>query len=179
MKSLRELILLEDFKMCAPDRIVQSLNEQKVESLSAAAVLADEYTLTHKSVVLPWARAHSTSQPEDGETPTSSAGKPEVRECFYCRKPGHIIANCLALMKRQSNLTQLHELPPKGLGFVKAKRCDQQKLAQPDPCFQPFIFEAQVSLTDKLENPLEIHHGTQGHGWVTDHYSCQCFTIFF
>ena len=40
--SLRELILLEEFKKCLPDRIVVYLSEQKVSSLSSAAVLADE-----------------------------------------------------------------------------------------------------------------------------------------
>ena len=50
--SLRELILLEEFKKCLPDRVVVYLNEQKVDRLSSAAVLADEYALTHKTVFL-------------------------------------------------------------------------------------------------------------------------------
>ena len=48
--ALRELIMMEELKKCLPDRIVVYLNEQKVNSLSAAAVLADEYVLTHTSV---------------------------------------------------------------------------------------------------------------------------------
>ncbi|KAI2665845.1 Transposon Ty3-G Gag-Pol polyprotein [Labeo rohita] len=48
--SLRELILLEEFKWCLPERVVVYLNEQKVNSLSQAAVLADEFMLTHKGV---------------------------------------------------------------------------------------------------------------------------------
>lgn len=48
--SLRELILLEEFKSCLPERVVVYLNEQKVDSLSQAAVLADEFVLTHKAV---------------------------------------------------------------------------------------------------------------------------------
>lgn len=47
--SLRELVLLEDFRKCIPERVVLYLNEQKVSSLAFAAVLADEYVLTHKS----------------------------------------------------------------------------------------------------------------------------------
>lgn len=47
--SLRKLILLEEFKKCLPERIVVNLKGQKVNSLSAAAVLADEYVLTHKT----------------------------------------------------------------------------------------------------------------------------------
>ncbi|KAF7640841.1 hypothetical protein LDENG_00010510, partial [Lucifuga dentata] len=47
-KDLRELILLEEFKKCLPDRTVVYLNEQKVTTLEKAAVCADEYNLTHK-----------------------------------------------------------------------------------------------------------------------------------
>lgn len=48
--SLRDLILLENFKRYLPHHIVVCLNEKKVTSLTSAAVLADEYTLTHQSV---------------------------------------------------------------------------------------------------------------------------------
>lgn len=50
MADMRELILLEEFKKCLPDRINVYLNAQKVASLTKAAVLADEFVLTHKSV---------------------------------------------------------------------------------------------------------------------------------
>lgn len=48
--QLREFVLLEEFKNCLPDKIVLYLNEQKVVSLEQAAVHADEFVLTHKSV---------------------------------------------------------------------------------------------------------------------------------
>ncbi len=48
--SLRELMLLEEFKGCLSERVVVYLNEQKVTTLSHAAVLADEFVLTHKNV---------------------------------------------------------------------------------------------------------------------------------
>lgn len=47
-KSLRETILIEEFKRCLPNRVVVYLNEQKVSTLPCAAILADEYVLTHK-----------------------------------------------------------------------------------------------------------------------------------
>uniref|UniRef100_A0A669D3Y3 SCAN box domain-containing protein n=1 Tax=Oreochromis niloticus TaxID=8128 RepID=A0A669D3Y3_ORENI len=50
LADLRTLILLEEFKKCLPERIVTYLNEQKVSSLTDAALLADEFVLTHKSV---------------------------------------------------------------------------------------------------------------------------------
>ncbi len=48
--SLRELMLLEEFKGCLSERVVVYLNEQKVTTLSHAAVLADEFVLTPKNV---------------------------------------------------------------------------------------------------------------------------------
>lgn len=49
-EQFQELILLEDFKNCFSDNLVIYLNEQKVKSLSEAAVLADEYILTQDCI---------------------------------------------------------------------------------------------------------------------------------
>ena len=45
---LRELVLLEEFKKCVNTDIRTFINEQKPTDLTAAARLADEYSLTHK-----------------------------------------------------------------------------------------------------------------------------------
>ncbi|XP_071346525.1 uncharacterized protein [Trachinotus anak] len=50
LASVRELMLLEEFKGCVPERTVVYLNEQKVTTLQQAASLADEFALTHKAV---------------------------------------------------------------------------------------------------------------------------------
>lgn len=63
--EMRELILLEEFKKCLPERIVVYLNEQKVASVTKAAVLAEEFLLTHKSVFsMPTAPHASNVVPE-------------------------------------------------------------------------------------------------------------------
>lgn len=49
-QDLRELVLMEDFKKCLSEHIVVYLNEQKVSKLSSAAVLADEFVLSHRTV---------------------------------------------------------------------------------------------------------------------------------
>ena len=48
-EKLRQLILLEEFKGCLPPQVKTYLDERKVESLLQAAVLVDDYSLTHKS----------------------------------------------------------------------------------------------------------------------------------
>ena len=50
LNRLKELMLLEEFMNCVPEKIVVHLNEQNVSSLSEAAVMADEFVLTHKGV---------------------------------------------------------------------------------------------------------------------------------
>lgn len=46
-EKLHELILLEEFKNCLPTAVATYLAEQKAESISEAAILADEYILMH------------------------------------------------------------------------------------------------------------------------------------
>ena len=48
-KKLRQLLLIEEFKKCLPSEVKAHLDEKKVEVLSQAGVLADNYILTHKS----------------------------------------------------------------------------------------------------------------------------------
>lgn len=103
-ESLRQLVLLEDFKSALPEKMVMFLNEQKVTSLSKAAVLADEFVLTHKNVFVP-PRTDRASilrpvRPDPVQPPFEKVRGPQSpprgdRECFYCHKKGHIIADCL------------------------------------------------------------------------------------
>ncbi len=50
LEQLQELILLKEFKNCVPECVLVHLNNQKVTSLVDAAVLSDEFALTHKNV---------------------------------------------------------------------------------------------------------------------------------
>ena len=49
-QGLCDLIMLEQFKDTIPDHIATYINERKVKTVAEAAVLSDEYVLTHKSV---------------------------------------------------------------------------------------------------------------------------------
>lgn len=69
MEHLQELILLEEFKHCLPANIVMHLNEQKVVSLASAAVLADEFVLTHRNVF----SAHTSAKSPFANVESSAA----------------------------------------------------------------------------------------------------------
>ena len=47
-EKLKQLVLLEEFKKCVPTPIKTYLEEQKVDDLQRAVILADDYKLTHQ-----------------------------------------------------------------------------------------------------------------------------------
>ena len=109
--QLRELVLLEELKSCLPERVVLYLNEQKVGNIAKAAVCADEFILTHRTVFSPSARRNPTGGRDRRNSQTSvenppqsgsKSGSVESRACFYCHEKGHVISVCPAL-QRKSN----------------------------------------------------------------------------
>lgn len=160
LSSVRELILLEGLKNCVPERTVVYLNEQKVTTLQQAATLADEFILTRRNV-FPKREPHhhdhqqevSDSQPATGNAPRSSATA--GRQCFYCRKTGHLIADCAAWNRKQQGSIPK---PPKGVGLIKTVIPGEKPLVlnTPDECFKPFIFDGFISLTGKAEDQCRV-----------------------
>ena len=119
--TLSQLVLIEEFKNSLPERIVTYLNEQKVGTLAQAAVLADEFVLSHKQTFgIPRYESRSFIPSTSARMP-SSPPRPlplrsnEERECYYCHKTGHIKADCF-LLKRK--LAQPNKRP-KEVGLVQ------------------------------------------------------------
>ncbi len=152
---LRELMLLEEFKQCLPERMVLYLNEQKVTTLSQAGVLADEFMLTHKNVFQSIGAEKSFVQRSSVNVqPTKQNGEKskETRECFYCHRKGHVIADCLSLKRKQY-------FPKKEVAFVNSvNSClsSEQKDELPDPTYLPFLFKGFVSFTSRKEDQVEV-----------------------
>ncbi len=152
--SLRELMLLEEFKGCLSERIVVYLNEQKVTMLSHAAVLADEFVLTQKNVfssVRPEKIQIDSLQSHTSRSRFSPPRNKEERECFYCHKKGHVIADCLALKRKQ-------QPQPKSVGFVKAYKSAVTVHTEErvDESYRPFVSKGLISLSGKREDQEEV-----------------------
>ena len=179
-KALRELILLEEFKRRMPDRIVMYLNEQKVETLSQASILADEYALTHRNVFFgsPDEKAHNGKsngkvQPaRNGSVASNETSKPsnvprkddKDKVCFACHKPGHLIANC-SIVKREKQQAATHTAThTQGVGLIKTEPVSIQNGDNTDSCFAPFMFDGFVSLTGDPndQQPVRILRDTGG-----------------
>ncbi len=165
--SLRELMLLEEFKNCVPERIVVYLNEQKVVTLQQAAMLADEFALTHKGVFsksisssvspphLSASKKPSDRQvPRVGSTNSTSSAKTD-RLCFFCHKAGHLIADCTTMKQKQQGLVTKQ---PKGVGLIKTVTSGSELTStkEPDECFKPFILHGSVSLTGQVEDQQQV-----------------------
>jgi len=110
-EELRELILLEEFKSCVPNAVAMYLNEHKVSKMSDAALMAEEFVLTHQLSVshlndlsrsklsvtvknkMVVACQNAVSNFADNTSVTRTKGE---LVCFYCKKPGHKISDCIA-----------------------------------------------------------------------------------
>lgn len=107
--SLKDLVLVEEFKRKIPFEIKLYLDEREITTLSRAAVLADNYSLTHK----PKLKVNSNSKLIDGRGTrnfsfNSYQHKPTYDKtvqqstdsfdknitCTYCHNVGHHISKC-------------------------------------------------------------------------------------
>lgn len=162
-QTLRDLIMLEEFKNCLPEKVVIYLNEQKVASVSHAAVLADEFALTHKTVfTAPRTESKKVSSGSDSQTtrpsvsPSISKGRDE-RVCFYCHRPGHLIAECRKLQSKQSHpsvstpVGLVNTAPPISL---EQHPCTPNRLTESS--YRPFVSQGFVSLTDHENSYVPI-----------------------
>ena len=116
-KKLKQMVLLEEVKDKVRPDIRSHLDEQKVEELEKAAIMADDYALTHKmsskSGNPQQKRYHGSGNRENisrnmddrkrqGKS-TENVGLVSKVEplkpisCGHCGKPGHIITNCWKL----------------------------------------------------------------------------------
>ena len=116
-KKLKQMVLLEEFKDKVRPDIRSYLDEQKVEELEKAAVMADDYALTHKmsskSGNPQQKRFHGSGYRENisrnmddrkrqGKSTenvglVSKVDPLKPISCGHCGKPGHIITNCWKL----------------------------------------------------------------------------------
>ena len=138
-QALRALLLVEEFKRGLPDSICMHLNEQRVTSLSEAAIFADEFVLTHKNVFR--GSESSSSKPHKSE---GGGRQREDRVCHYCKKVGHLIAQCRLKQREEKNGV-------KSVGLIRTKESVENAFVGarpgPDASFDPFVFDGEVSVS--------------------------------
>ena len=175
-EKLRQLMLVEEFKRCINSDIKSFLDEKQVETLEAAARLADDYALTHKVSFInksnPSRRPffphsgskHSPSYPPGSHSQTiTSKPKPSGENkdqnplsqpiCNYCKRTGYIISECLHLKRKKENQ---EGLKPTGLTSLRSK--PQSCVKEEDP------IQTERPETDSV---MEIYESFLSDGFVS------------
>ena len=172
MGKLKELILVEDFRNCLPDNVSIYVAEQKAETISQAACLADQYALTHR-VYKDRNRGKSQSpafnsfyktrpfdsgiqSPSDSKSPSVPV-ETEQRFCNYCKNSGHLKSECFKLKRRQE----------KSVGLVATARQDSLSLkpvgtalVKAPSTYEPFLTDGIISVADGHSAPVRILRDT-------------------
>ena len=163
-QKLKELVLLEELKRCVRPDQRQYLEEREVHGVRKAAVLLDEYVLTHKGTFkTPQSKKGGQSVSRKGAA-APSLPKPEVKgsdppekkpnsACFYCKKEGHMMSNCLKLKKkREKEGTSNSKAVPDALAATRTDRTPSSVAEH----YRPFISSGYVSLTPDSEQ-VQVH----------------------
>ena len=133
--NLKQLVLIEEFKRCVRDDVKTYLDEKSVSTLTEAAVMADDYALTHKkkftgqantigkfqktytgnktsfesdSGVSSKAPSKSTNEPKsNNDSYNAQSNKPKAPRCAYCKRLGHLVGDCWSLKNKNRTDTTL------------------------------------------------------------------------
>ena len=146
--KLRQLMLVEEFKHCIQSDVKTFLDEKQVETLEEAARLADDYYLTHKVSFIAkpkptsshpqnkFMSGNSSGMPSQSNTPkpnstseTKSQYPLSQPTCNYCKKPGHLVSECLKLKRKlesdEAKPTGLTTLRPRPQSSIKTNHKTQ------------------------------------------------------
>ena len=104
-----------DFQNCIPIDIRTHISYRGEEDVYKAAVLADDFSVTHQAIrnqVETKSNRHVTRNTEqaqaismpDKTVKTTNESKPKLT-CYYCKKEGHLRQDCLKLKKKNESST--------------------------------------------------------------------------
>ena len=175
--QLRQLVLVEEFKRCIQSDVKTFLDEKQVETLEEAARLADDYYLTHKVSFIAkpkptsshpqnkFMSGNSSGMPSQSNTPKHNSTSETKSQyplsrptCNYCKKPGHLVSECLKL-KGEAKLTGLTTLSPRPQSSNKTNTTDIVTKPKSDSTmeiFEPFMLNGFVSLSGDNCPPTPI-----------------------
>ena len=180
--KLRQLMLVEEFKRCIQSDVKTFLDEKQVETLEEAARLADDYYLTHKVSFIAkpkptyshpqnkFMSGNSSGMPSQSNTPKPNSTSETKSQyplsrptCNYCKKPGHLVSECLKLKRKlesdEAKPTGLTTLRPRPQSSVKTNTIDIVTKPKSDSTmeiFEPFMLNGFVSLSGDNCPPTPI-----------------------
>ena len=180
--KLRQLMLVEEFKRCIQSDVKTFLDEKQVETLEEEARLAVDYYLTHKVSFIAkpkptsshpqnkFMSGNSSGMPSQSNTPkpnstseTKSQYPLSRPDCNYCKKPGHLVSECLKLKRKlesdEAKPTGLTTVRPRPQSSIKTNTIDIVTKPKSDSTmeiFEPFMLNGFVSLSGDNCPPTPI-----------------------
>ena len=171
--NLRQLMLIEELKACVPNELKMYLDDQKVTNLQQAASLADDYTLTHKTISKlssnmnnkhKYEHKHQTADIPAQSVSNVKSSIPDHRKsnvhsipvCAYCKRKGHLISDCWLLEKKKAKPSAFitkTQMPCSNSDFSISKnlKCPEVELE-----FKPFVTEGFISVAGSNYPPTPI-----------------------
>ena len=175
-------MLVEEFKRCIQSDVKTFLCEKQVETLEEAARLADDYYLTHKVSFIAkpkptfshpqnkFMSGNSSGMPSQSNTPKPNSTSETKSQyplsrptCNYCKKPGHLVSECLKLKRKlehdEAKPTGLTTLRPRPQSSIKTNTVDIVTKPKSDSTmeiFEPFMLNGFVSLSGDNCPPTPI-----------------------
>ena len=175
-------MIVEEFKRCIQSDVKTLLDEKQVETLEEAARLADDYYLTHKVSFIAkpkptsshpqnkFMSGNSSGMPSKSNTPKPNSTSETKSQyplsrptCNYCKKPGHLVSECLKLKRKlesdEAKPTGLTTLRPRPQSSTKTNTTDIVTKPKSDSTmeiFEPFMLNGFVSLSGDNCPPTPI-----------------------
>ncbi|XP_033100281.1 uncharacterized protein LOC117103773, partial [Anneissia japonica] len=156
--NLREVLLLEEFKRSIPSEIKLHLDERKVMGAKEAAIMADDYELTHKISgrfhLYSKDRTHNDKRSNGTSKPFQNKGFTGDKKfttggptCHYCKKRGHIKSECYKWKNDQQRSDK------KPVAFAKSStHCRTEKIVKG-------VGEYDVKRPKLIDNELQGFEG--------------------
>lgn len=153
-EQLCNLIVLEQFKLSVPGYIATYINERKVKTPEEAAVLADEFVLTHKSIFGGKNQREIVSKDtaDRDQSDLEVFPKQERRTfwkndssntCNYCQRKGHWKNDCPSLKHKKG----YSALPPKSAGLAVPVSISN---ASVNTIVSPFQMQTKMLCADEI-----------------------------
>lgn len=177
-QSLRDLIILEDFKNGLPQTVATHVSEHQNLTPARAALFADEYVLIHKRVPSNSKLSQNVSShpnvskvskesvPVSARSPDwrSSVSNATVPTCAYCKKRGHVLAECYSLKRKNKAASQPASYRSEVGLCVSNLPVSRDDTNLDNHSFAPFIMDGFVSLpgesSERLKIPVKILRDT-------------------
>ena len=188
-EGLQELLILEQFKNSASERLRTHLTEREVRNVDRAACMADDFQLVHgdeRDEKSHWKTGKNTKQrywgkKDSQQTETGKSKESEKKQtvggyfkCYNCGKTGHIARNCrakkVAFVQRQEIMLMKEEIPIGNLSHSKRK--SQDELSENadndergtgsetlDESFLPFVSKGTLRV-GMVERPVTVFRDT-------------------